>query len=97
VIINIIGFFGFFGWFLVFAAAPSAGGLIAEAARRATRRHRSRGLFISMAAAFALGALPIIIINIFFFNLFGLIFQTVYLLIGLPTFYYRLSGIQLGR
>lgn len=95
--ISFVAIIGFFGIFLSFLAAPFFAGLIAEAARRATRRHRSRSLFISMAVAFALGALPIIIINIFIFNLFGLVFQAIYLFIGLPTFYYRLSGIQLRR
>ncbi len=97
VIISFASFIGFFGWFIAAAAAPTAGGIIAEATRRATRRHRARSLFISMAVAFGLGVLPIALFNFFTFNYFGLIFQGIYLVMGLSTFYYRLSGIQLGR
>lgn len=94
---SFVGFIGFYGFFLSFIAAPFLAGLIAEATRLATRRHRSRNLFISMAIAFGLGALPLVLLNLFFFDIFGLIYQAIYLIVGLPTFYYRLSGIQLGR
>jgi hypothetical protein len=44
-----------------------------------------------------MGALPVIIFNLVSFNLFGLIFQGIFLFIATPVVYTRLSGIQLNR
>jgi hypothetical protein len=85
------------GWILIFFGAPAAGGIIAEAVRFVTRKHRSRGLFITIAVAMVLGALPLILINLLTFNLFALIFQGIYLVLATPVVYTRLSGIQLFR
>jgi hypothetical protein len=41
--------------------------------------------------------LPAIIFNLVFFNLFGIIFQGIFLFIATPIVYTRLSGIQLTR
>jgi hypothetical protein len=88
---------GFIGWFLIFIGAPSAGAVIAEGVRLATRKHRARALFLTVAAGVVLGALPSILIHLIGFNLFGLIFQVIYLILAVPVVYTRLSGIQLFR
>lgn len=88
---------GFFAWFVISAVAPTAGFLIAEAVRLATRRHRARSLFLTSTAGVVIGALPAILINLFIFNIFGLIFQGIYLLIVTPLVYGRLAGIRLTR
>ncbi len=93
----ISGIAGIFAWFIIAAAAPTAGMGIAEVVRFVTRRHRSRPLFFTVAAAVVLGALPAIILNLVTFSLFGLIFQGIYLFIATPVVYARLSGIQLTR
>jgi hypothetical protein len=87
----------FIGWILIVVGAPSAGMIIAEGVRLATRKHRSRALFITIAAAVVVGALPVILIQVFTLNIFGLIFQGIYLFIATPIVYTRLSGIQLNR
>jgi MFS family permease len=89
---------GFFGWILIIIATPTAGVIIAEAVRFTTRKHRARALFITVAAGVVLGALPAILINLFVFhNVFGAIFQGVFLFIAAPIVYARLSGIQMTR
>ena len=87
----------FIGWILIIIGAPTAGVVIAEGVRLVTRKHRSRALFITIAVAVVLGALPVIIFQLIFFNLFGLIFQGIFLFIATPVVYTRLSGIQLNR
>jgi hypothetical protein len=96
-LVTLIGGIGFFGWFLIAAGAPTAGAVIAEAVRYVTRKRRSRNLFITIAAGVVVGALPVLLFQIFFFDLFGVIFQVIYLLIATPVVYTRLSGIQLFR
>jgi hypothetical protein len=96
-LISLIGSIGFFGWFLIIAAAPSAGMVIAEGARLVIRHRRSRSLFITIAAAVGLGALPIILLMLHPFNIFGLAFQGIYLALAIPSVYTRLSGIQLFK
>jgi len=93
----ISGIAGFFAWFIIAAAAPTAGMAIAEAVRFVTRRHRSRPLFITVAAAVVLGALPAIVLNLIAFSLFGIIFQAIFLFVATPIIYTRLSGIRLTR
>jgi hypothetical protein len=68
--------------------------IIAEGVRLVTRKHRSRALFITIVVAVIMGAVPVILLN---FNLFGLLFQGIYLFIATPIVYTRLSGIQLKR
>ena len=96
-LVTLIGGIGFFGWFLIAAGAPTAAVVIAEGVRLVTRRHRSRALFITVAAGVVLGALPVMLFQIFRFDLFGIIFQVIYLVIAVPVVYSRLSGIQLFR
>lgn len=87
----------FIGWILIIIGAPTAGVVIAEGVRLVIKKRRSRALFITIAAAMVLGALPVIIFNLVAFNLFGLIFQGIFLFIATPVVYTRLSGIQLNR
>jgi hypothetical protein len=97
-LVTFIGGIGFFGWFLIAAGAPSAAVAIAEGVRLVTRKRRSRPLFLTVAASVVLGALPVILFQLFFSgNLFGILFQVIYLVIAVPVVYSRLSGIQLFR
>jgi len=96
-LVTLIGGIGFFGWFLIAAGAPTASVAIAEGVRLVTGRRRSRALFITVAIGVVLGALPVILIQIFSMNLFGILFQVIYLIIAVPVVYSRLSGIQLFR
>jgi hypothetical protein len=88
---------GIFGWILLIIAAPTAGAIIAEATRYATRKHRSKPLFITVASAVVIGAIPVILFQLWVFNVFGIIFQVIYLALATPAVYTRLSGIQIFR
>ncbi len=96
-LISLIGGIGFIGWFLVIAGSPTAGVIIAEGTRFAIRKHRSRNLFISIAISVGVGALPILFIQLFSLNIFGIVFQGIYLATAIPAVYTRLSGIQLFK
>ncbi len=95
-LVTLIGGIGFFGWFLIAAGAPTAGVFIAEGVRMVTRKRRSRPLFMTVAAGVVLGALPVILAQVRF-DMFGILFQIIYLVIAVPVVYSRLSGIQLFR
>jgi hypothetical protein len=94
---SLISRLSFIGWILIVIGAPTAGMAIAEGVRLITRKHRSRPLFITIAAAVVLSALPVIIIHLLTLDIFTLIFQGIYLFIATPIVYTRLSGIQLTR
>lgn len=97
-LVTFIGRIGFFGWFLIAAGAPTAAVMIAEGVRLVTRKRRSRALFLTVAAAVVIGALPVILFQMLFTgNFFGIVFQIIYLVIAVPVVYSRLSGIQLFR
>lgn len=96
-LVTLIGGIGFIGWFLVFLGSSAAGGAIAEAVRAATRRRRSRPLFMTVGAGIIFGALPMLLLQLLSGNVFGLIFQGIYLVITVPLVYARLSGIQISR
>lgn len=96
-LVTFIGGIGFFGWFLIAAGAPTAAVAIAESVRAVTKRRRSRQLFMTVAAGVVLGALPVILFQVLTSNLFGIVFQIIYLIIATPIVYTRLSGIQLFR
>jgi hypothetical protein len=96
-LVTLIGGIGFFGWFLIAAGAPTAGVAIAEGVRAVTRKRRSKNLFITAAVGVVVGALPVILVQLFLFNIFGILFQVIYLAIAVPLVYTRLSGIQLFR
>ena len=89
------------GFFTIFLA-PIAGIAIAEAIRRAVRRHRSKRLFQATAAATAFaGLLPVLSVLAFtglsigFTGLFFFIWPIVYTVLVTSTVYYRLAGISL--
>lgn len=96
-LVTLIGGIGFFGFLLVFLGSSAAGGVIAEAVRAVTRRRRSRALFMTIGAGVIFGALPILLVQLLSANVFGIIFQAIYLVIAVPLVYARLSGIQLSR
>jgi len=96
-LVTLAGGVGIFGWLLVIFGVPIAATVIAEGVRAATRKHRSRPLFITVIVGMILGALPVILIQLISLNVFGIIFQGIYLFIAVPTVYTRLSGIQLFR
>jgi hypothetical protein len=96
-LVTLIGGIGFFGWFLIAAGAPIAGTAIAESIRFVTQRHRSRNLFITVAIGVVAGALPVALFQLLSMNIFGIIFQAIYLVIAVPIVYTRLSGIQLSK
>jgi hypothetical protein len=86
---------GFFAWFIIAFSAPTVAMGIAEAVRSVTRKHRSRPLFITITAAVVLGAFPSILVNLLSVNIFGILFQAIYLFAAVPIIYTRLSGIRL--
>lgn len=96
-LVTLIGSIGFFGLLIIAIGAPTAGAVIAEAVRAATRKRRARPLFITVAIAVVVGALPIVLLQLLTGSLFGIIFQVIYLIIVVPLVYTRLSGIQLFR
>lgn len=96
-LVTLIGGIGFFGWLIILFGAPTAAVAIAEGVRAVTRKRRSRPLFITVAAGVALGAAPFILFQLLAFDVFGIIFQAIYLVIVTPVVYTRLSGIQLFR
>jgi hypothetical protein len=96
-LVTLIGGIGFFGWFLIAAGAPTAAVAIAEGVRLVTGKRRSRPLFITIAAGVVVGAVPVILFQVLSTNLFGILFQVIYLVIAVPVVYSRLSGIQLFR
>jgi len=96
-LVTLVGSIGFFGWFLIAAGAPTVAVVIAEGVRWVTKRRRSRSLFITIAIGVVLGVVPVVLFQIITFNLFGILFQVIYLVIATPVVYTRLSGIQLFR
>jgi MFS family permease len=96
-LVTAVGGIGFFGWFLIAAGAPIAATVIAESVRAATRKRRSRALFITVAVGVVVGAAPVILFQLFIGNMFGIVYQIIYLVIAVPTVYARLAGIQLFR
>jgi len=96
-LVTLIGGIGFFGLLLIGAGAPLAGRVITDAVRAVTRKRRSRPLFITVAVAVVVGALPVLLVQFLSGNMFGIVFQVIYLVIVVPLVYTRLSGIQLFR
>ena len=77
--------------------SPVAGIAIAEGVRFVVRRHRAKPLYYTVIVGVILGALPVLLTQLFILNLFGILFQVIYLGITIPTVYTRLSGIQIFR
>ncbi len=98
-IIRMIGFF-------TFLLAPAAGVGIAEVVRLVIKKRRSKRLFQLVAAGIILGGLPLILLYlsnmvlglqsgsgpISLFSLLPIGFQILYLVLAVPSAYYRLSG-----
>jgi len=90
--------------FFTILLAPAAGAGIAEAVRWVTKKRRSRRLFRLVRLGVILGGLPLIafsLINLVLrlslgsFNLASLLplgYQVLYLVLAVPSAYYRLSG-----
>ena len=98
---------GSLGFFTIFIA-PIAGGLIAEAVRLLTRKHRSKKLFLLTTAGVAIGSLPRILLLLagILFSiaspgagiigyLLPLVWQAVFTVLATSTVYARVSGIQI--
>ncbi len=96
-LVGLVSNFGIFAWLIIAAGSSTAGMIIAEGCRLATRRHRSRALFITIMAGMLAGSIPAFVVQLFSFNLFSLIFLIVYLFISMPVVYARISGIQLFK
>lgn len=96
-LVTLIGFIGYIALLIMVVGVPVAATIITEAVRFVTRKHRSKPLFITVAVGVVIGALPILIAQLMIFNIFGIIFQIVYLFIAVPFVYTRLAGIQLNR
>jgi DNA-directed RNA polymerase subunit RPC12/RpoP len=94
---SLIGFF-------TILLAPAAGVAIAEAIRFLTKRRRSKRLFRWVSAGVILGGLPLIGFTLIrlillistgsfsLFSLFPLGYQILYLVMAVPSAFYRLSG-----
>jgi hypothetical protein len=103
-------FIGYVGFFVILLA-PVVGVVIAEAVRLATRRHRSRSLYMTALVGTILGGCGQILFTVYI-NAVGLLvggvsamfgstiiiaYYVIYLVLVGSSMYYRLSGIQLGR
>lgn len=85
--------------FFTFLLAPAIGVGIAEAVRFVTKKRRARRLFRLVVAGVILGGLPLILFKAVFllgsFSLARLLdfgYQILYLILAVPSAYYRLSG-----
>ena len=104
----IVGFLGsllgsFIGFF-IFLVAPAAGVAVAEVVRFLTHKRRSLKLFRLVAVGVILGGLPLIVIGLLnllmsmsagafsLYSVLPLAYQVLYLVLAVPSAYYRLSG-----
>lgn len=90
--------------FFTFLLAPAAGTGIAEAVRAVIKKRRSKRLFRLVSAAIILGGAPMILITALrllinlgagSFRILGLLplgYQVLFLVMAVPSAYYRLSG-----
>jgi DNA-directed RNA polymerase subunit RPC12/RpoP len=85
--------------FFTFLLAPAIGVGIAEAVRFVIKKRRSKRLFRLVVAGVILGGLPLILVkgflllgNFSVFRLLDLGYQVLFLLLAVPSAYYRLSG-----
>ncbi len=98
-LVTLVGVIGIYGILIIIVGAPTIGMVIAEAVRAATRKHRSRLLFLTVAGGVIVGALPVILVQFLLLrgSLFSLIYQAIFLVLTVPVVFTRLSGIQLRR
>lgn len=90
--------------FFTILLAPAAGVVIAESVRFVIKKRRSDRLFKVVTIAIILGGLPLILLiginfildlstgSLNFFSLLPLGYQVLYLVLAVPSAYYRLSG-----
>ncbi len=98
----LVSFIGFF----TFLLAPAAGVGIAEVIRAVTKKRRGKKLFKWISYAIIAGGLPLLAVNLInlvlglrfgAFSLYSLLplgYQILYLVLAVPSAYYRLSGIR---
>jgi DNA-directed RNA polymerase subunit RPC12/RpoP len=108
IVAAVLSFFGswlttIIGFFTILFA-PAAGVGIAEAVRFITKKRRSKRLFRWVSAGVILGGLPLIAVTLIrlflfisagsfnLFSLFPLGYLILYLVMAVPSAYYRLSG-----
>jgi DNA-directed RNA polymerase subunit RPC12/RpoP len=103
--LSLVGSFltSFIGFYTVLLA-PAAGVGIAEVVRAVIKKRRSTRLFRMVSIGVIIGGIPYILIRLFSiyagfisssFNLMGLLplgYQILYLVLAVPSAYYRLSG-----
>lgn len=85
--------------FFTFLLAPAVGVGIAEVVRFVLKKRRGKRLFQLVAAGVIVGGLPLILVKAFFllgsFSVFRLLdvgYQVLFLVLAVPSAYYRLSG-----
>ena len=93
----VFSFFTSFIGFFVLLLAPVAGTIIAESVRWATKKRRSKRLYIIATSALVFGCLPILLFTLLGGGLFAIIWQGAYIFLSASSFYYRLSGIEIRR
>ena len=93
-----------FLWFFVLMAAPIVGVIIAEAVRWVVRRRRSKLLWRAATVAVVVGSLPLLLAALLPLllggsvgSIVGILIRGLYTVLVTSSFYYRLTGIQLGR
>lgn len=93
-----------FLWFFVLMAAPIVGVIIAEAVRWVVGRRRSKLLWRAATVAVVVGSLPLLLAALLPLllggsvgSIVGILIRGLYTVLVTSSFYYRLTGIQLGR
>ena len=105
VIVSFLGsLVGSFTGFFIFLVAPAAGVAVAEVVRFLTHKRRSLKLFRLVAIGAVLGGLPLIVVSLInllmslsagvfsLYSVLPLAYQVLYLVLAVPSAYYRLSG-----
>ena len=108
IVAGVLSFFGSFLagflWFFVLMAAPIVGVIIAEAVRWVVGRRRSKLLWRAATVAVVVGSLPLLLAALLPLllggsvgSIVGILIRGLYTVLVTSSFYYRLTGIQLGR
>lgn len=108
IVAGVLSFFGSFLagflWFFVLMAAPIVGVIIAEAVRWVVGRRRSKLLWRAATVAVVVGSLPLLLAALLplllggsIGSIVGILIRGLYTVLVTSSFYYRLTGIQLGR
>lgn len=93
-----------FLWFFILMAAPIVGVIIAEAVRWVVRKRRSKLLGQVATVAVVVGSLPLLMVALLpllaggsIGSIIGIVIRGLYTVLVTSSFYYRLTGIRLGR